>query len=139
PLAISAVFALFRASLHRSPGLAAQLATLRAGPRDKALLSRPDVARWLLGSFREGLQRGVAGPLLDLQLFSRDWGVDLGAVRAPARLWIGTADTAVPLSAVRLLARSLPACSVTELPAEGHFWVAAHYGEVPDWVPATVG
>jgi pimeloyl-ACP methyl ester carboxylesterase len=139
PLAIAAVFALFRASLQCSPRLAAQLATLRAGAGDKALLARPDIAHWLLGSFREGLRRSVAGPVYDLQLFSRGWGVDLGAIRASARLWIGTADTAVPLSAARLLARSIPGCAVTELPAEGHFWVAANYRDVLDWVAATVG
>jgi pimeloyl-ACP methyl ester carboxylesterase len=138
PLAIAAVFALFRASLDRSPRFAARLATLRAGPRDKALLARPDIAGWLLGSFREGLKRGLAGPVWDLQLFSRAWDVDLGAIRAPARLWIGTADSAVPLSAARLLTRSIPACEVTELPAEGHFWVAANYGKVLEWVAATV-
>ena len=58
PRAIAAVFARFRASLDRSPRLAARLATLRAGARDKALLAQPEVARWLLGSFREGLKRG---------------------------------------------------------------------------------
>ena len=137
-LAISGVFALFRASLIRSPRFAAQLATLRAGPRDKALLAQPEIARWLLGSFHEGLRRGLAGPVLDLQLYTREWGVDLEAIRAPTRLWIGTADTAVPLSAARLLARSIPACDVTELPAQGHFWVAANYGEVLEWVAATV-
>ena len=132
------VFALFRASLVRSPRLAARLATLRAGARDKALLARPDIARWLLGSFREGLRRGLDGPVLDLQLFARDWGVDLGAIRAPARLWIGTADTAVPLSAARLLARAIPACALTELRGDGHFWVAESYGEVLAWVAETL-
>ena len=134
PRAIAAVFALFRASLDRSPRLAARLATLRAGPRDKAVIAQPEVARWLLGSFREGLKRGTAGPVLDLQLFSRDWNVDLKAVRASARVWIGTADTAVPLIAARLLAHSIPGCTLTELPAEGHLWVARSYEEVLDWV-----
>jgi pimeloyl-ACP methyl ester carboxylesterase len=138
PRAVALVFALFRASLERSPRLAAHLATLRAGARDKALLARPEIARWLLGCFREGLRRGLDGPVLDLQVFARDWGVDPGAIRAPARLWIGTADTAVPLSAARLLARSIPACAVTELRDEGHFWVAKSYGEVLAWVATTV-
>jgi pimeloyl-ACP methyl ester carboxylesterase len=139
PRAVTATFALFRASLRRSPRLAAYLATLRAGERDKVLLARPDIAGWLLGSFREGLRPGLVGPVLDLQVFSRDWGIDLAAVRAPTRLWIGTADTAVPLSAARMLARSIPGCTVTELNQHGHFWVAANYREVLAWVAATVG
>jgi pimeloyl-ACP methyl ester carboxylesterase len=138
PRAIAAVFALFSASLERSPRLAAHLATLRAGPRDKVRLARPEIARWLLGSFREGLRRGTGGPVIDLMLFSRHWDVDPGIVQAPARLWIGTADTAVPVSAARLLARSIPGCTLTELPAEGHFWVAENYREVLAWVATTV-
>jgi hypothetical protein len=139
PTAIAAVFTAFRASLERSPRLAAQLATLRAGARDKALIARPEVARWLLGSFREGLRPSVAGPVCDLQLFSRSWGIDLEAIRASAHLWIGTADTAVPISAARLLARSIAACAVTELPADGHFWVAANYRDVLEWIAEKAG
>ena len=115
------------------------MATLRAGARDKALLARPEIARWLLGSFREGLKPSLAGPVCDLQLFSRSWGVDLGAIRAPAHLWIGTADTAVPIGAARLLARSIAACAVTELPADGHFWVAANYRDVLEWIAVAMG
>lgn len=139
PRAIGAMFAIFRASLRHSPGLAAQLTTLRAGTGDKALIARPEIARWLLGSFLEGLRDSVAGPAVDLQLFSRSWNVDFEAIRAPARLWIGTADTAVSLGAARLLARSIPACAITEMPGEGHFWVAANYREVLEWVAMTGG
>jgi hypothetical protein len=85
------------------------------------------------------LALSVAGPICDLQLFSRSWGVDLGAIRAPAHLWIGTADTAVPISAARLLARSIAACAVTELPADGHFWVAANYRDVLEWIAERAG
>ena len=138
PTAIALVFALFRASLERSPRLAALLATLRAGPRDKALIARPEIARWLLGSFQEGLKRGLAGPVLDVQLFARGWDLDFAAVRAPARLWIGSADTAVPVASARLLARSIRACAITELPTEGHFWVAARYREVLEWIATAI-
>jgi pimeloyl-ACP methyl ester carboxylesterase len=138
PSATGAIFRIFRASLERSPRLAAQLATLRAGTRDKALIAQPDIAGWLLGSFREGLRRGIAGPVEDLRMFSVTWDADLGAIRAPARLWIGTADTAVPLGAARQLARLIPRCAVTELPTEGHFWVATRYREVLDWIAASV-
>jgi pimeloyl-ACP methyl ester carboxylesterase len=137
PSATRAVFRLFRASLERSPRLAARLATLRAGSRDKALIAEPGIASWLLDSFREGLRPGMAGPVEDLRLFSAAWGVDLGTIRAPARLWIGSADTAVPVNAARQLARSIPACALTELPGDGHFWVATRYRQVLDWIATT--
>jgi pimeloyl-ACP methyl ester carboxylesterase len=139
PLTVATIFRVFRASLERSPRLAAELATLRAGRRDKALIAQPRIARWLLGSFRDGLRRGTAGPAGDLRTFARSWNVDLAAIRAPARLWIGTADTAVPLKAARLLAHSIAGCVITELPSEGHLWVAAHYRDVLDWVIAAAG
>jgi pimeloyl-ACP methyl ester carboxylesterase len=137
PMATAAVFGIFRLSLVHSPRAAARLATLRAGAKDKALLARPDVAGRLLGSFREGLRPGMAGPTSDLRIFATPWGVDLSAIRAPARLWIGTTDTAVPLTAARLLARSISDCELRELPGEGHFWVAANHAEVLEWVAAT--
>jgi pimeloyl-ACP methyl ester carboxylesterase len=138
PLAVATVFRGFRASLERSPRLAAQLATLRAGARDKALIAEPAIANVLLGSFREGLRPGMAGPVADVQIFAEPWGIDPGAIEAPARLWIGTADTAVPLGAARLLARSIPRCAMTELPDEGHFWVAADPAPVLEWIAATM-
>jgi pimeloyl-ACP methyl ester carboxylesterase len=134
---VAGIFRAFRASLERSPRLAAKLATLRAGPRDKALIAQPGIAKWLLGSFRDGLRQGTAGPLQDLRIFGHAWDIDLAAIHVPARIWIGTADTAVPLRAARLLAQSIAGCVMTELPAEGHLWVATHYREVLDWIIAT--
>ena len=134
PLAVRAIFHAFRASLLRSPRLAARLATLRAGRRDRTRIAEPGIAQWLLGSFLDGLRGGLSGPLSDLRTFSRPWGLDMGAIHVPARLWIGTADTAVPLSAARLLARSISGCVLTELHGEGHLWVAEHYDDVLAWI-----
>lgn len=136
PLLVRAIFRGFRASVRYSPRLAAKLATLRAGPRDAAIIAQPAVATWLLRSFEDGLQRGTDGPLQDLRTFSRPWDVDFAAVRAPARLWIGARDTAVPLEAARTLARAIARCDLTELPMEGHLWVATHYDQVLAWVAA---
>jgi pimeloyl-ACP methyl ester carboxylesterase len=134
PLLVAGVFALFRASLRHTPHLAGQLATLRAGSRDKGLISRPEIASWLLRSFHEGLRPGLGGPALDLQLFSRHWDVDLDAIEAPTHLWVGTADTAVPISAIHALAIAIRPCTVTKLHGEGHLWVAANYREILKWV-----
>jgi surfactin synthase thioesterase subunit len=71
-------------------------------------------------------------------LFARPWGIDFSDIVAPARLWIGTADTAVPLVAARALARRIRGCSCEELTGEGHFWVAANHARVLDWIATTV-
>jgi len=137
PRTVSLLFRGFRAALERSPRLAAELATLRAGARDKALIADPDIARCLLGSFREGLRPGTAGVAADLRLFCGDWGIPFAAIRAPTRVWIGTADTAVPVAGARLLARAIPGATITELPGEGHFWVAGRPAEVLAWIAAS--
>ena len=138
PALTAGIFGIFRWSLVRSPYLAGQLATLRGGRSDKELIAQPQICERLLGSFREGLRPGMRGPITDLALFSRPWGVDLADIVAPARLWIGTADKAVPLVAARALAQRIGGCSCEELQGEGHFWVAANYARVLDWIDTTV-
>jgi hypothetical protein len=56
------------------------------------------------------------------------------AVAAPARLWIGTVDSNVPVAAARALAERIPRCVLTELPDEGHLWVSVHHADVLAWV-----
>ena len=138
PALTAGIFGIFRWTLVRSPYLAGRLATLRGGRSDKELIAQPQICERLLGSFREGLRPGLRGPVTDLALFSRPWGVDFADIVAPARLWIGTADTAVPLVAARALAQRIRGCSCEELTAKGHFWVAANYARVLEWIATTV-
>jgi pimeloyl-ACP methyl ester carboxylesterase len=137
PRVTAGIFGAFRWSLERSPMLAARLATFRGGRPDRDLILRPEICTRLLASFREGLRPGMRGPITDLAMFSRPWGVDLERIAAPARLWIGTADKAVPLLAARALAQRIGGCSYEEMNGEGHLWVAANYARVLEWVVAT--
>jgi pimeloyl-ACP methyl ester carboxylesterase len=134
PRTVSAAMRAFRWSLTHAPRLAGHLATWRAAPPDKRLIRRSEVRQRLLGSFSEGLRPGTAGPNIDLGIFSRPWQVDLAAVAAPARLWIGARDSNVPLTAVRALADRIAHCIVTELPDAGHLWVSVHHADVLAWV-----
>jgi pimeloyl-ACP methyl ester carboxylesterase len=134
PWVVAGVFKIFRLSLVRAPQLAGRLATLRAPAKDKGLIARPEIAEPLLASFREGLRPGMAGPVIDLALFSRPWDIAVSAIVAPARLWIGDADTVAPLPAARALAAQIGGCTLTELPQEGHLWVAANYPDVLEWI-----
>ena len=138
PILTAGIFGIFRWSLAHSPDLASRLATLRGGRPDRELIVQPQICERLLASFREGLRPGMRGPITDLALFSRPWGIDLEAIAAPARLWIGTADKAVPLVAARALAERISGCACEELQGEGHLWVAANYARVLDWIDAAV-
>lgn len=134
PLALSWVFKSFRWSIAHAPRVAGYMATVRGAPADRAIMARADIAGPLLASFAEGLRPGMSGPLTDLALFARPWGFDPAMIQAPTRIWLGTDDRTVPRSAVQALAKDIPGCSFTELPGEGHLWVAHHHAQVLDWV-----
>lgn len=134
PVATGAVFHAFRAVLGVAPDLGMRLAMIRIASADRRVLSQREVASRLGETFVEGLRPGVVGPVTDLGLFGAPWGIDLGAARVPARLWIGSKDQNVPRSAARRLAERLPQCELTELESHGHLWIANNYDVVLGWI-----
>ena len=136
PRTVSTAMRAFRWSLAHTPRLAGRLTTWRASRPDKRLIRQAEVRQRILGSFSEGLRPGTAGPNTDLAIFSRPWRVDLAAIAAPARLWIGSRDSNVPIAAARILAQRIPTCLLTELPNAGHLWVSVHHADVLEWVAA---
>jgi len=138
PRTVSTAMRAFRWSLAYTPRLAGRLTTWRAARTDKRLIGRSEVRQRILGSFSEGLRPGTAGPNTDLAIFSRPWQVDLAAIAAPSRLWIGTRDSNVPISAARILAQRIPDCVLTELPNEGHLWVSVHHADVLAWIASAI-
>jgi pimeloyl-ACP methyl ester carboxylesterase len=136
PRMLRAAFQLYRRLLTIAPKTSMRVATLAAAPVDKALVSTPDVRHHLYEVFRAGLERGVSGPLIDLELFSKPWPVPLKAVDARTRIWLGTEDRNVPPSAVQALAGKIEKAELTRLPGQGHFWISRHYGEVLAWLAA---
>lgn len=139
PTVVSSIFRLFRFGLKINPDLAMKLAMARAASADKQTIATGKVSNRLSTTFVEGLRPGTKGPVIDLQLFGQPWDVDLTAIKAAARLWIGSADQNVPVNVARELARQVPDCVVSELAGEGHLWVATHYEEVLTWLGDAVG
>jgi pimeloyl-ACP methyl ester carboxylesterase len=138
PRTVATAMRAFRWSLKHAPRLAGELTTWRAARPDKRLIRRSETSRRILGSIKEGLRPGTAGPNIDLAIFSRPWNVDLAAIVAPARLWIGSVDSNVPVAAARALAERIPRCVLTELPNEGHLWVSEHHADVLAWVASAL-
>jgi pimeloyl-ACP methyl ester carboxylesterase len=138
PRTVSTAMRAFRWSLSHTPRLAGRLTTWRAARTDKRLIGRSEVRQRLLRSFSEGLRPGTAGPNTDLAIFSRPWQVDLAAIAAPSRLWIGMRDSNVPITAARILAERIPRCVLTELPNEGHLWVSVHHADVLEWIASAI-
>lgn len=137
PRATALVFHGFRRMLAASSRAGMSVAMARVAGADRAILARGTTRDRLATAFKEGLRVGSQGPAIDLELFGRPWGLSLADVSCPARVWIGTADRNVPVSAARRLAARLPECVLTELPGEGHLWIAEHYAEVLGWISET--
>ena len=134
PATVAVVFQAFRAVLDVAPDLGTRMSMLRIAAVDRRLLWRDDVAARLGETFAEGLRPGVIGPVTDLTVFGKPWDIDLSRVVAPSRLWLGSVDQNIPRSAARRLAQRLSGCELTELPGEGHLWIASNFESVLGWV-----
>lgn len=138
PGGVALVFHFYRLLATISPHAAVHLASGRASDVDRAMVRQPEVAGPLGRSFAIGLARGVVGPVVDLALFARPWQLDLGAITATSRVWLGQEDRNVPLGPARGLVRDIPGCELQDMPGAGHFWITAGYAEVLAWVRSTV-
>lgn len=134
PGAVSLAFTYFRGILIASPWWAVRTMASRAGRPDRKLLADPEISADLVRTFRAGLARGVTGAAIDMGCFSRDWEIDLGALRMSGRMWLGAMDRNVPLAAARQLARTISGMKLVEVEGAGHFWVTRHYPEVLEWL-----
>lgn len=136
--AVRAIFSGYHWLLARNKRLAIGIVTARAPTADRKLIADPAVSDRLLAAFIEGMRDGPAGAVLDMRLFSSPWDVDPGQIVAPTRVWIGDADTNVPVPAAVLLAKLIPDAELTRL-AAGHLWVATNYASVLAWVEKFAG
>ena len=139
PGAIRLAFRLFRTTLRLAPNSTMVLALSRAPAIDRMAIFEAPIRHRLAKTFANGLAPGVSGPVIDMALFTRDWGVDLGAITAPVRIWIGTADRNVPQDGVRRLAMAIVATDLVTLPGEGHLWIARNSEDVLRWLACQAG
>ena len=66
---------------------------------DRAALT-PEVLAGLGHVWRQAFARGIQGALSDAEIYARDWGVPLDAIRAPTSVWYGAQDSLIPESAL---------------------------------------
>jgi pimeloyl-ACP methyl ester carboxylesterase len=115
-----------------APDVAYRILAQRVTPSDRLLIAREDVRNNLQAALREGLRPGIAGPLQDLRLFCKPWGIDFEMVDMPAVLWQGSDDTIVPPDASYELARMLPRCRLEVAQGAGHYWGFGQFGMILD-------
>jgi len=134
PGGVGLTFAAFRLLLTASPRLAAMAVATRAHSADRQVFADRAQALALAEMMRTGLKAGVGGPVLDMKLFARPWDVDLGAVQAETRLWLGLDDRNVPIGAARRLAYAIPNATLSEIAGAGHFWILQNYDQIFSWL-----
>ncbi len=116
---------------------AARIAPAFTIRRGLAMLSEPDreavadatTQRRFLEMLKSTLRQGPRGPLLDLELANREWGLRLPHARIPVQIWHGEADPDSPLAIARFFEHVLPSTQVRTFPEEGHVSVLIHHRE----------
>ncbi|WP_308042455.1 alpha/beta hydrolase [Micromonospora sp. PLK6-60] len=79
------------------------------------------IRRLLAAMYAEALRHGPDGWIDDVLALRRGWGFDLGAIRAPVRLWHGEQDRFTPVAHSRWLADRITNAEVQVQPGAAHF------------------
>lgn len=89
--------------------------------RDRMAMGDDNLYRILTQSGRVGLQSGARALSTDGNIYSSDWGIDLGSVAYPIRYWHGGQDQNIPPALVDRFVRKMPNASLTVLDDDGHY------------------
>ena len=96
---------------------------------DHKALSRTIVRRQLSNSLRETFRQGIQGSLDDAQIYTKDWGFNLGDISCPVQLWHGDADRIVPASHSSYMHSKISNSKLSIIPKEGHFSLPINHAD----------
>ncbi|HKV01861.1 MAG TPA: alpha/beta hydrolase [Ktedonobacteraceae bacterium] len=106
--------------VQRDPAAVSKYLPSSAPQVDKDVFARPAVQAMNHVDLLEACRNGVDGLSWELVLFTRPWGFRLADINMKMYLWQGEADTTIPLSMGKYMARTLPNCQARFIPGEGH-------------------
>lgn len=69
---------------------------------------------------KEAFRQGSDGAYRDMLLVARPWQLDLNTLTVPVFMWHGEADTLMPITPARGLAKLIPGCEAHFIPGAGH-------------------
>lgn len=96
-------------------------------------VDREQVSRMLIRSLREGVRRGMDGPLADIEVLTKPWDIDPTAIRTPTLVLHGADDLVVPPGHAAWYGTTLPDARVRIVPRTGHVsLVVNHAREMVD-------
>jgi pimeloyl-ACP methyl ester carboxylesterase len=95
---------------------------------DQEVLRRPLIRAALVRAMMESRRQGAAANRQEILALMRSWNLSLGQLALRnVSLWHGGLDRLTPIGPARLLARTLPHCTATFYPGEGHFSTFANH------------
>jgi pimeloyl-ACP methyl ester carboxylesterase len=112
------------------PSRALNMMTKQFAAADQAILARPDVRTAMeLEATRLSRTAGRA-VAQDLEIFTVDWGFDLGAITVPVHIWQGDEDRSVQPAHAHAMHEAIPHSVLHEIPGAGHFFIFDRLGEI---------
>jgi pimeloyl-ACP methyl ester carboxylesterase len=115
---------------HLWPTWALNIMAKQFAPIDREILARADVRTALeLEAKRMSRTTGRA-VAQDLEIFTVDWGVDLGAITVTVHIWQGDEDLTVLPEHANAMHAAIPGSVLHEVPGAGHFFLFDTLGEI---------
>jgi pimeloyl-ACP methyl ester carboxylesterase len=96
----------------------------KLGPRDQMAMGDAESFRILMESGRVAISSGARCLAEDGNIYTADWGIDLGSVRFPIRYWHGGLDRNIPPSLVARFVKRMPEAKLLVLDEDGHYSLA---------------
>jgi pimeloyl-ACP methyl ester carboxylesterase len=121
---------------RKSPKIAYGSFLKQLSETDRAVADRLGSPAEAMALFTQAFLEGARGVVDDYRAIAGQWGVDLDAIKAPVRIFQGTADTMVPRRHSEELAKRIAGAELTLWPGEGHLGTINHVEEILDWLAA---
>jgi pimeloyl-ACP methyl ester carboxylesterase len=100
----------------------------RLGAADQALLGDAELRKLLVQALAESVRQGGKANVEEALVGVRPWGFQVGEIKFEKMfVWHGEQDHVMPVAPARLLAQTLPHCTATFYPDEGHFSTVANH------------
>ena len=124
-------------SLHRVVRLALPVRSLvfdayiaMSPEGDQRVFRQPEMKAMFLDDIVRRTRRQTHAPVLDLVLFTRDWGFALRDITVPIRFWQGDADNIVPIAHAEHMTSLIRDAQLRIRPGESHLGALAAANEI---------
>jgi pimeloyl-ACP methyl ester carboxylesterase len=97
---------------------------------DQKLFHTPEIREGFARALAESRHQGAKGNRDEAAMLIRPWGFKIEEITGTQILvWHGEADRVMSVAPARLLAQTLPHCTATFYPDEGHFSILVNHAQ----------